>query len=252
MQKKYFALTIGGAALLLTGITWYSGVIPAFSQGKAMQCMAENNDSVWIEGGSFIMGEDKTYPEERLEHKVTVDGFWIDRHEVTNKQFAKFVAETGYITVAERQPDTSLLPPNAPSALLNRARRDSSRLLLAGKSKIGGCIRPAPIGGTLKGQEAILTVWRIFPSSKSHLKMHKPMQNGRGVNCPQRHNMNLLHAAAKNRNAMPGAVMKLRPAVSIRPIYGRAHSPLKMKNPMDMKDLPRSDVLMPMIMAFTT
>lgn len=117
MQKKYFALTIGGAALLLTGITWYSGVIPAFSQGKAMQCMAENNDLVWIEGGSFIMGEDKTYPEERLEHKVTVDGFWIDRHEVTNKQFAKFVAETGYITVAERQPDTSLLPPNAPSAL---------------------------------------------------------------------------------------------------------------------------------------
>jgi formylglycine-generating enzyme required for sulfatase activity len=35
-------------------------------------------------------------------HRVHVDGFWMDRTEVTNAQFARFVAATGYVTVAER------------------------------------------------------------------------------------------------------------------------------------------------------
>ena len=43
---------------------------------------------VWIEGGSFTMGDDDERPEERAAHEVTVEGFWIDRHEVTNAQFA--------------------------------------------------------------------------------------------------------------------------------------------------------------------
>jgi formylglycine-generating enzyme required for sulfatase activity len=56
----------------------------------------------WIPGGSFFMGEDDERPEERPAHRVTVDGFWIDRHEVTNAQFARFVEATGYRTLAER------------------------------------------------------------------------------------------------------------------------------------------------------
>jgi formylglycine-generating enzyme required for sulfatase activity len=68
---------------------------------------------VWIEGGTFLMGSDHHYPEESPAHQVTVDGFWIDQYAVTNKQFQRFVKETGYVTVAERTPN----PENYPGAL---------------------------------------------------------------------------------------------------------------------------------------
>ena len=42
----------------------------------------------WIPGGAFLMGSDRHYPEEAPAHKVTVEGFWIDRHTVTNAEFA--------------------------------------------------------------------------------------------------------------------------------------------------------------------
>ncbi|MCU0542747.1 MAG: formylglycine-generating enzyme family protein [Oscillatoriaceae cyanobacterium Prado104] len=58
---------------------------------------------VMIPGGSFTIGSDNSsYEEERSATDVTVDRFCIDRTEVTNAQFAKFVAATGYVTVAER------------------------------------------------------------------------------------------------------------------------------------------------------
>jgi sulfatase modifying factor 1 len=56
----------------------------------------------FIAGGSFTMGSDRHRPEERFRHDVRVDDFWIDRHEVTNTQFQKFVEATGYRTLAER------------------------------------------------------------------------------------------------------------------------------------------------------
>ena len=59
-------------------------------------------DMVWIPAGSFQMGSEDFYPEERPIHEVSVDGFWMDRHVVTNEQFERFVAATGYVTVAER------------------------------------------------------------------------------------------------------------------------------------------------------
>ena len=46
---------------------------------------------VWIPGGTFRMGSDDHYPEEAPTHKVTVDGFWMDLHTVTNAEFARFV-----------------------------------------------------------------------------------------------------------------------------------------------------------------
>src|SRR5262249_10311861 len=42
---------------------------------------------VFIRAGTFIMGSERHRPEERFTHVVHVDGFWIDRHEVTNAQF---------------------------------------------------------------------------------------------------------------------------------------------------------------------
>jgi formylglycine-generating enzyme required for sulfatase activity len=50
------------------------------------------------------MGSDRHYAEEAPVHRVAVDGFWIDRTPVTNWQFRAFVAETGYVTLAERRP----------------------------------------------------------------------------------------------------------------------------------------------------
>jgi formylglycine-generating enzyme required for sulfatase activity len=58
---------------------------------------------VWIPGGNFAMGsEDPEFPDAGLIHNVTLDGFWMDEHKVTNAEFAVFVEATGYVTVAER------------------------------------------------------------------------------------------------------------------------------------------------------
>jgi sulfatase modifying factor 1 len=63
-----------------------------------------------IPGGTFRMGSDHHYPEERPAHTVTVDGFHLERHQVTNRQYAQFVDETGYVTVAERPLDPTMYP----------------------------------------------------------------------------------------------------------------------------------------------
>lgn len=61
----------------------------------------DTKEMVWIEGGKFLMGADE-FPDSRPMHEVTVDGFYMDEHEVTNAEFALFVAATKYKTVAER------------------------------------------------------------------------------------------------------------------------------------------------------
>ena len=63
---------------------------------------------VWIPAGTFQMGSDDHYPEEAPAHPVTVSGFWIERTQVTNAAFRRFVKATGYVTLAERMPDASL------------------------------------------------------------------------------------------------------------------------------------------------
>ena len=57
---------------------------------------------VFIAGGSFMMGSDKFYSEEKPVHNVTVDSFWMDKCPVTNKEFSDFVSATDHITIAER------------------------------------------------------------------------------------------------------------------------------------------------------
>jgi len=67
---------------------------------------------VWIPGGEFSMGGVDSMPDARPVHRVYVDGFWMDRTEVTNAEYARFVRATGYRTVAER----GLRPEDAPGA----------------------------------------------------------------------------------------------------------------------------------------
>jgi formylglycine-generating enzyme required for sulfatase activity len=72
---------------------------------------------VLIPGGTFRMGSDRHYPEEAPAHRVTVEGFWIDRTPVTNREFRKFVNATGYVTFAELKPDAKDYPGALPHML---------------------------------------------------------------------------------------------------------------------------------------
>ncbi|EHI11629.1 formylglycine-generating enzyme family protein [Mycolicibacterium thermoresistibile] len=72
--------------------------------------MSALTDLVEIPGGTFRMGSIRFYPEEAPVHTVTVADFAIERHPVTNAQFAEFVAATGYRTVAEQPLDPRLYP----------------------------------------------------------------------------------------------------------------------------------------------
>ncbi|MGH7120345.1 MAG: formylglycine-generating enzyme family protein [Acetobacteraceae bacterium] len=72
---------------------------------------------VWLAGGTFRMGSDAHYSEEAPAHVVTVGPFWIDRMPVTNRMFRRFVAATGYVTIAETAPDANDYPGALPHML---------------------------------------------------------------------------------------------------------------------------------------
>ena len=74
-----------------------------------------------IPPGLFRMGSDRHYPEEAPEHRVAVDGFWIDAAPVTNRQFRAFIEATGYVSFAEIPPD----PKDYPGALPHMLRAGS-------------------------------------------------------------------------------------------------------------------------------
>lgn len=73
---------------------------------------------VEISGGVFRMGSTSFYPEEAPIHTVAVGAFGIERHPVTNDQYAAFVAATGYVTVAEQEVAGYDADPIEPGALV--------------------------------------------------------------------------------------------------------------------------------------
>ena len=77
--------------------------------------MNGHKEMVFIKGGNFDMGSND-FGDALPVHKVTVNNFWMDEHEVTNKQFAAFVKATGYITIAERK----LNPADYPGVTLSK------------------------------------------------------------------------------------------------------------------------------------
>ncbi|CAN5474228.1 formylglycine-generating enzyme family protein [soil metagenome] len=76
------------------------------------------SELIELPGGSFRMGSTRFYPEEAPIHTATVAPFALERHPVTNAQFAEFVDSTGYVTVAEQPLDPALYPGVAPADLL--------------------------------------------------------------------------------------------------------------------------------------
>jgi formylglycine-generating enzyme len=83
---------------------------------------------VWVPGGEFSMGCDLASEgmcslpgltgDALPVHRVQVDGFWMDATEVTNREFAAFVAATGYVTVAEHKPTAAEFPDAPPENLV--------------------------------------------------------------------------------------------------------------------------------------
>jgi sulfatase modifying factor 1 len=71
-----------------------------------------------VPGGTTAIGSDHFYPEERPVRAVDVDDVWFDRHPVTNAEFARFVEETGHLTVAEVAPDPADFPGAEPALLV--------------------------------------------------------------------------------------------------------------------------------------
>jgi formylglycine-generating enzyme required for sulfatase activity len=87
-------------------------------QSEIVRSTTLREGMVWIPGNSFLMGSDRHYREEAPAHLVSVDGFWIDAHAVTNSDFAGFVEATGYVTLAERVPDAEAYPGAKPELLV--------------------------------------------------------------------------------------------------------------------------------------
>jgi len=75
-------------------------------------------EMAWIPSGTFRMGSDRHYPEEGPAHSVSVGGFWIDRTQTTNREYAAFVEDSGYVTVAERPLDPADFPGAPPENLV--------------------------------------------------------------------------------------------------------------------------------------
>jgi formylglycine-generating enzyme len=104
MATRTWAI-VAAAALLLAFTVYY--LTRAATPPLTLACplppdeLAQHPGMVWVPAGTVTMGSD-VYPEE-THRTVTVNGFWIDRTEVTNAEFAAFVKATKYVTVAERQ-----------------------------------------------------------------------------------------------------------------------------------------------------
>jgi sulfatase modifying factor 1 len=75
-------------------------------------------EMAWISGGTFLMGSEDFYPEERPVRSVAVEGLWMDTKPVTAAQFRRFVRETGHVTVAERPLDPQDYPDADPALLV--------------------------------------------------------------------------------------------------------------------------------------
>jgi len=101
------ALIISGLllGLILMSTLWVSREamrIRRLRNATAVRNSDASGGMVWIAAGKFTMGANDGQPDEQPLHDVKVGGFWMDRTEVTNEQFGRFVDATGYVTVAER------------------------------------------------------------------------------------------------------------------------------------------------------
>ena len=179
------------AALLLLGLlatfsvaAWWAFSTPS-TGGNAherVRCALPHDSAarypgmVWVPGGTFMVG-DTLYPEEGPLHPRRVAGFWMDRTEVTNAEFAQFVAATGHITTAERPVDTVRypgMPPELqqPGAVVFTMPTDLHRggdITQWWKYRAGASWRhPAGPGSSIEGKEALPVVAVTWEDAKAY------------------------------------------------------------------------------------
>lgn len=109
--------SIGFVLLFVACEQQQAGSSPAKVSSAKPCTQFATDEQVYVQPGSFNMG-DTAFPSEGPIVKEHSPGFWMDKHEVTNGQFARFVAATGYVTVAERKPDPKIYPDIAPELLV--------------------------------------------------------------------------------------------------------------------------------------
>ena len=107
MTRNRLAPMLLLAVLLL--IAFNGERLPA-SSGNA--CGAAD-DQVLVPGGPVRIGTLQGYPDEGPPYQATIEPFWIDRHEVTNRQYAEFVEATGHLTMAEKEGGSIVFQPPA-------------------------------------------------------------------------------------------------------------------------------------------
>ena len=106
------AVLLLAGAVALSGTLWWvarfaglgahGGGVPEVAACGPSPAESPYPGMVLVPAASFTMGADNAFPEEGPASQQSVAGFWMDRTEVTNAQFAEFVAATGYRTLAER------------------------------------------------------------------------------------------------------------------------------------------------------
>ena len=179
---------------------------------------------VWIPGGEFSMGAAEqpgmndvgmqATRDSRPFHRVYVDGFWMDATEVTNAQFAKFVAATKYVTLAERTPRAEDFPGAPPENLV------------AGAVVFSPPGHPVPLNNHFQwwsyvkganwrhpeGPRARRRVGISIPSSRSRTRMPWRTPPGPGSACPRRRSGSLPREAGSAESSIPGATSSRRVA----------------------------------------
>ncbi|MFT4653956.1 MAG: sulfatase modifying factor 1 [Patiriisocius sp.] len=112
-------LIMGSIVLLLAffGYQLLNTQIFDTKQVQASKTCLVPTGMAFVKGGDFTMGAGAVYPEEMPAIQMVVQDFYMDRHEVTNFQFAEFIEATGYITMAQRVPN-AIDYPDIPAELL--------------------------------------------------------------------------------------------------------------------------------------
>ncbi len=87
------------------------------AKDSAAKNSAIAKNMVWIGGGKSTIGSDFHYLEEKPAVEIELNGFWMDPHPVTNRQFQEFIDATGYVTQAETAPDAIAYPEIPPEQL---------------------------------------------------------------------------------------------------------------------------------------
>ena len=150
--------------LLLSSITICSAQSKTeFNNNKSLK--AATKGMVFINGGEFLMGAvDQSFKDALPIHKVKVNDFWMDEHEVTNEQFLEFVKATGYITDAEKE----LNPKDYPGV--------SAEVLVAGSAVFSPPNHPVSLDNPLVWWEYIGGAsWKTPFGKKNGFEVRNPV-----------------------------------------------------------------------------